>query len=50
MPGVGDVARDRDDALEAGDRALERIGSPRVDDEPPFALDEGASEGEAEPA
>jgi hypothetical protein len=46
---VADVARDRVDALEAGDRALERIGSPRVDDKPPSALDEGTHESEAEP-
>ena len=47
---VGDVARDRDDALETGNRALERIRSPSVDEEPPFAFDEGVDEGEAETA
>ena len=29
--GIGDVARDRDDAGEAGDRMLERVCSARVD-------------------
>jgi hypothetical protein len=50
VAGVGDVARDRDNALEAPDCVLERIASPRVDHKLPVALDEGTGEGETEPA
>ena len=48
--GIGDVARDRVDALEVGGGAPERIGSARIDDEPPSTFDERAYESEAEPA
>ncbi len=50
MVGIGDVARDRDDAGEAGDRMLERLRPARVDDEPPAALGESAGEREPEAA
>ena len=50
MVGVGDVARDRDDAVETADRALERVPVARVDDEPPAALGERAREREPEAA
>ena len=39
-----------DDAVEARDRALERVSVTRVDDEPPAALDESAGEREPEAA
>ena len=47
MVGIGDIARDRDDAGEAGDRMLERLCFPRVDHKLPSAL--GKSAGEREP-
>ena len=46
--GIGDVAAERDDAVEAGRRALERVAVARVDDEPPAALGESAGEREPE--
>ena len=47
---VGDVARDGDDAVEAGDGALERIAVARVDRQPPAALGQRTREREPEPA
>lgn len=47
---IGHVARNRDDALEAGDGSLERGRSSGVDDDPPFPLRECADEGEAKAA
>jgi len=46
---VRHVARDPDDAPEVGDRSLEGSRASGVDNEPSFALLEGADEGEAEP-
>ena len=45
--GIGDVARDRDHAGEAGDRMLERLRASRVDGELPAALGKSASERES---
>ena len=50
MVGVGDVAGDRDHAVETADRALERVPVARVDDEAPAPLDECAREREPEAA
>ena len=48
--GVGDVAGERDDAVEPADSALERISVARVDDEAPAPLGQGAREREPEAA
>ena len=47
---VGDVAGNRDDAVEAGDGALQRLGAAGVDDERPATLGEGVGERAAETA
>ena len=47
---IGDVARDRDDPVEARDGALESLRVACVHDESPAALGERAGEREPEPA
>ena len=50
MVGIGNVARDRDHAGQAGDRMLERLRSARVHREAPAALGQCAGQRKPEAA